>query len=136
MWNQDASTDNKTSSSSKVASLGGSVLVKGEITGSEDLTIDGRVEGRIDLSDHVLTVGPNAKMQANISAKIVIIFGSVDGTITAREKVDVRSSASVQGSITCSRISVQEGATVNGKIETPKGKSGKQSDSNKTALVA
>ena len=133
MWNQEASTDNKNSPSAKVATLGGSIVVTGEITGSEDLTIDGRVEGRIDLSDNVLTVGPNAKMQANITAKIVIVFGSVEGTITAREKVDVRSSASVQGSITCGRISMQDGATVNGKIETSKGKSGKQSDSSKAA---
>jgi cytoskeletal protein CcmA (bactofilin family) len=112
MWNNQQDTSKAT------ASLGGSVFVKGEINGSEDLTVDGRVEGRIDLPEHTLTIGPNAKIDAGITAKNVTIFGSVTGTITAREKVDVRSSATVQGTVTCGRIAVQEGATINGKVET------------------
>ena len=79
---------------------------------------EGKLIGRIDLPEHTLTIGPNAKIEAGITAKNVTIFGSVTGTITAREKVDVRSSATVQGTVTCGRIAVQEGATVNGKVET------------------
>jgi len=106
MWNNQQET------SKAAASLGGSIFVKGEINGSEDLTVDGRVEGRIDLPEHALTIGPNAKIEATITAKIVTIFGSVTGTITAREKVDVRSSATVQGTVTCGRIAVQNGKGV------------------------
>jgi len=114
MWNQEA--DQKKNPG--VATLGNSVFVKGEITGSEDLTIDGQVEGRIDLPDHTLTVGPNATLVADINAKNVIVFGSVVGTLVAREKVELRSSASAEGAVTCGRISVQEGAKLNGKLET------------------
>jgi cytoskeletal protein CcmA (bactofilin family) len=114
MWNQEA--DQKKSAS--VATLGNSVFVKGEINGSEDLTIDGQVEGRIDLPEHTLTVGPNATLVADINAKNVIVFGSVVGTITVRERVELRSSASAEGAITCGGISVQEGAKVHGKLET------------------
>jgi cytoskeletal protein CcmA (bactofilin family) len=114
MWNQEA--DQKKGAS--VATLGNSVFVKGEITGSEDLTIDGQVEGRIDLPEHTLTVGPNATIVADIAAKNVVVFGSVVGSITARDKVELRSSASAEGAITCGGISVQEGAKVNGKLET------------------
>jgi cytoskeletal protein CcmA (bactofilin family) len=128
MWNNQQDT------SKAAASLGGSIFVKGEINGSEDLTVDGRVEGRIDLPEHALTIGPNAKIEATITAKVVTIFGSVTGTITAREKVDVRSSATVQGIVTCGRIAVQEGATVNGKIETKlMSKSKNQAGSTKAA---
>jgi cytoskeletal protein CcmA (bactofilin family) len=114
MWNQEA--DQKKAAG--VATLGNSVFVKGEITGSEDLTIDGQVEGRIHLPDHTLTVGPNATIVADLNAKVVIVFGSVVGTITARDKVELRSSASAEGAISCGRISVQEGAKLNGKVET------------------
>jgi cytoskeletal protein CcmA (bactofilin family) len=113
MWNKEGDQKN-----AGVATLGNSVFVKGEITGSEDLTIDGQVEGRIGLPDHTLTVGPNATLVADINAKSVIVFGSVVGTITARERVELRSSASAEGAINCGRISVQDGAKLNGKVET------------------
>jgi len=102
----------------RVATVGISVSIKGEISGSEDLTIDGQVEGRIDLPDHTLTIGPNATVVADINAKFVTIFGSVVGTVVAKDKADIRKSASVEGSLTCGRLAVQEGATLNGKIET------------------
>lgn len=115
MWNQEADQQKKTAG---VATLGNSVFVKGEITGSEDLTIDGQVEGRIQLPEHTLTVGPNATIVADLNAKVVIVFGSVVGTITARDRVELRSSASAEGAISCGRISVQEGAKLSGKVET------------------
>jgi cytoskeletal protein CcmA (bactofilin family) len=102
----------------RVATIGVSVSIKGEIKGSEDLTIDGQVEGKIDLPDHMLTIGPNATVVADITAKVVTVFGSVIGTVVAREKADVRKTASLEGSLTCGRLAVQEGAKLNGKIET------------------
>ena len=102
----------------KVASIGISVSIKGEIKGSEDLTVDGQVEGRIDLPEHTLTIGPNATVVADITAKVVTIFGSVIGNVSAREKADIRKTASVEGTLICGRLAVQEGAKINGKVET------------------
>jgi cytoskeletal protein CcmA (bactofilin family) len=102
----------------RVATVGISVSIKGEISGSEDLTVDGQVEGRIELPDHTLTIGPNATVVADINAKFVTIFGTVVGTVVAKDKADIRMSASFEGSLTCASLAVQEGATINGKIET------------------
>jgi cytoskeletal protein CcmA (bactofilin family) len=102
----------------RVATIGISVSIKGEINGSEDLTIDGQVEGRIELPEHTLTIGPNATVVADITAKVVTVFGSIIGSVVAREKADIRKSASLEGSLTCGRLAVQEGAKINGKVET------------------
>ena len=101
----------------RVATIGISVSIKGEIKGSEDLTIDGQVEGKVDLPDHTLTIGPNATVVADINAKVVTVFGSVIGTVVA-EKADIRKTASVEGSLSCGRLAVQEGAKINGRVET------------------
>jgi cytoskeletal protein CcmA (bactofilin family) len=102
----------------RVATVGRSVVVKGDISGSEDLIVDGQVEGRITLNQYTLTVGPNATVRANVSARMVTIFGTVVGDVTADEKVDVRRGGSVEGHISCTRLAVQEGAVLGGKIET------------------
>jgi cytoskeletal protein CcmA (bactofilin family) len=102
----------------RTAQLGRSVFIKGDITGSEDLTVDGQVEGRIDLPNHVLTVGPNATICADITAKGVMIFGTVLGSIKAHERVEVRKSGSVEGNVSCASFVVQDGAILSGKIET------------------
>ena len=102
----------------RVATIGISVTIKGEIKGAEDLTIDGQVEGKIELPEHTLTIGPNATVMADINAKVVTVFGSVIGNVVAREKADIRKTASVEGSLSCGRLAVQEGAKINGKIET------------------
>src|SRR5215471_3004437 len=137
MWNQEEMKGERKQGDdkSRVATLGGSVFVKGEISGSEDLTIDGQVEGRIQLPDHALTIGPNATIVADITAKIVTIFGSVDGNVTARERVDVRSSASVEGTLTCSKVSIQEGAHLCGKVETTGGKKNAGSKNERQSLA-
>jgi len=101
-----------------MAQLGRSVCVKGEITGSEDLTVDGQVDGRILLPEHVLTVGPNATVCADVTAKVVMVFGSVLGTVVAHDKIEIRRSGSVEGNVTCKRLVVQDGAILSGKIET------------------
>ena len=102
----------------RVATIGISVTIKGEIKGAEDLTIDGQVEGKIDLPEHTLTIGPNATVMADINAKVVTVFGSVIGNVVAREKADVRKTASVEGSLSCGSLVVQDGAKMNGRIET------------------
>src|SRR6187551_731823 len=102
----------------RAAAVGISVSIKGEISGSEDLTVDGQVEGRIDLPEHTLTIGPNATVVADITAKSVTVFGSVIGNIVAREKADIRRAASIDGALTCGRLAVQEGATITGRIDT------------------
>ena len=103
--------------SARGANFGRSISVKGEVSGSEDLTIDGQVEGRIDLPEHVLTVGPNATIVADITVRAATIFGTVIGSITARNKIDVRKAGSVEGQITCALLVVQEGAILNGKVD-------------------
>ena len=85
------------SSGNAAAQFGRSIVVKGEVSGSEDLTIDGQVEGRITLPRPALTIGPNATVCADITAKVVTIFGTVVGSITAHEKIDVRRGGSVEG---------------------------------------
>ena len=102
----------------RVATVGRSVVVKGDISGSEDLTIDGQVEGRITLPQYTLTIGPNASVRANVSARVVTVFGTVIGDVNADEKVDVRRGGSVEGHISCTSLAVQEGAVLGGKIET------------------
>lgn len=103
--------------STRGANFGRSIAVKGEVSGSEDLMIDGQVEGRIDLPDHVLTVGPNATIVADITVRVATIFGSVIGNITAREKIEVRKTGSVEGQLICASLLVQEGALLKGMVD-------------------
>jgi cytoskeletal protein CcmA (bactofilin family) len=126
MWNQDDSRQDKTASKPKLgdsnelktAQFGRSICVKGEITGSEDLTVDGQVDGRIDLPNHVLTVGPNATVCADITAKSVMIFGTILGSVTAHDRIEVRKSGSVEGNVACARLVIQDGAILCGNVET------------------
>jgi cytoskeletal protein CcmA (bactofilin family) len=104
----------------RVATIGISVTIKGEINGAEDLTVDGQVEGKIELPEHTLTIGPNATVMADINAKVVTVFGTVIGNVVAREKADIRKTASIEGSLACGTLAVQEGAKMNGRIETTK----------------
>jgi cytoskeletal protein CcmA (bactofilin family) len=100
-----------------VANVGSSVFVKGELTGSEDVTVDGRVEGRIDLPDHALTIGPNGRIKADIVAKVLTVFGLVVGGIRARDKVDIRRGGSLEGDLACARLAIQDGAHFCGKVD-------------------
>ncbi|MEQ1897233.1 MAG: polymer-forming cytoskeletal protein [Vicinamibacterales bacterium] len=97
--------------------IGRSVIFKGELTGSEDLAIEGQIEGKIELRDHVLTIGPNGKINAQIFAKSVVVLGEVHGNITATEKVDIRDNGSVDGDITAPRVAIAEGAQFRGKVD-------------------
>src|SRR5262245_51360125 len=97
--------------------IGKSVVIKGELNGSEDLTIEGQVEGTIQLRDHVLTIGPNGKIKAQVFAKSVIVLGEVTGNVTATEKVDIRDKGSVDGDIISPRVAIAEGAHFRGSVD-------------------
>jgi len=111
-----------------VVNIGKSVVIKGELNGSEDLTIEGHVEGKIELRDHVLTIGPNGKIKAELFAKAVVVLGEVKGNITATEKVDIRENGAVDGDITAPRVAIAEGAHFRGSVDMAnKGKPATQS---------
>ena len=100
-----------------VVNIGKSVVIKGELNGSEDLTIEGHVEGKIELKDHALTIGPNGKIKAAVFAKSVIVLGEVNGNVTATEKVDIRDGGSVDGDIVSPRVAIAEGAHFRGSVD-------------------
>ena len=100
-----------------MVNIGKSVVIKGELNGSEDLTIEGQVEGKIELKDHVLTIGPNGKIKAQVFAKAVIVLGEVNGNVTATEKVDIRDGGSVDGDIISPRVAIAEGAHFRGSVD-------------------
>jgi cytoskeletal protein CcmA (bactofilin family) len=97
--------------------IGKSVVIKGELNGSEDLTIEGMVEGKIELRQNVLTIGPNAKIKAQVFAKSVIILGEIVGNVAATDKVDIRDNGSVDGDIAAPRVAIAEGAHFRGSID-------------------
>jgi cytoskeletal protein CcmA (bactofilin family) len=100
-----------------IVNIGKSVVIKGELSGSEDLTIEGNVEGRIELKENILTIGPNGKIRAEVFAKSVIVLGEVTGNVTASEKVDIRDNGSVDGDITSPRVAIAEGAHFRGSVD-------------------
>jgi cytoskeletal protein CcmA (bactofilin family) len=99
------------------ATIGRSLVIKGEVTGSESLFIDGRIEGTINFADHRVTVGRNGHVAANISAKEVVIMGKVNGNVTCTDRVDIRSEGSLTGDVTTHRISVEDGAVLTGSVQ-------------------
>jgi len=103
-----------------VATIGKSVIVKGELSGSEDLFVDGQVEGSITLRGQSLTIGPNGRVRANIEARNVILHGQVDGNVTASDRVELRKSASLSGDIATARIAIDDGAYFKGTIDIQK----------------
>ncbi|MGH9237535.1 MAG: bactofilin family protein [Vicinamibacterales bacterium] len=120
-----------------VVNIGKSVVIKGELNGSEDLTIEGHVEGKIELKDHVLTIGPNGKIKAQVHAKSVIVLGEVNGNVTATEKVDIRDGGSVDGDIVSPRVAIAEGAHFRGTVDMQrKAASGQQTQTVKPAAAA
>jgi len=99
------------------ARLGSSLHIKGTITGTEDLQIDGRVEGPISLKGHGLTIGSTAQLTSEIDAREVTVYGKVVGNLHARDRVDVKTDGSVIGDISTARISIEDGAQFKGRIE-------------------
>jgi cytoskeletal protein CcmA (bactofilin family) len=113
-----------------VAHIGKSVLIKGELSGSEDVYLDGEVEGSIQLHDHSLTIGPNGRIRANINAKEVVIHGKVDGNVTGSQRVELRKSAILVGDIATERILIEDGAFFKGGIDIGKEQTSRQDRQN------
>jgi cytoskeletal protein CcmA (bactofilin family) len=99
------------------ATIGRTLVIKGEISGAEALYIDGRIEGKISLPDNRITIGRNGSVQANITAREVVVMGKVSGNIECSDRVDIRSEGSVTGDVTTVRISVEDGAVLKGGIQ-------------------
>jgi cytoskeletal protein CcmA (bactofilin family) len=131
MWNRDAVPGNQEAPQAAeparvtrpveerrlVAWSGKSVFFKGDLTSSEDLTIDGRVEGTIELRDHHLTIGPDADIRATIIARTVTILGTVTGAITAGDKIDISETGSVEGNIVAPHLAMADGAVLRGRVD-------------------
>jgi cytoskeletal protein CcmA (bactofilin family) len=101
----------------EVAHIGKAVLIKGELSGSEDLYLDGEVEGTIELHQNCLTIGPNARIRAHVNAREVVIHGKVDGDIHGTERVELKRSAVLVGDIQTKRVAVEDGAYFKGSID-------------------
>jgi len=119
-----------------IVNIGKSVVIKGELNGSEDLTIEGHVEGTIQLRDHVLTIGPNGRIKAQVFAKSVIVLGEVTGNVTASDKVDIRDNGSVDGDIVAPRVAIAEGAHFRGSVDMQRKGGGQQGQAAKPAQPA
>jgi cytoskeletal protein CcmA (bactofilin family) len=110
----------ETSKTAEFANIGKSVVIKGEVSGSEDLYVDGQVEGSVELAGNNLTVGPNGLVHANVNAKCVVVQGKLEGNIRTTDRVDLRKSAVVMGDILTQRIAIEDGAYFKGKVEIQK----------------
>jgi|SRR6185436_15502202 len=106
-----------TASRSNQAHIGKSVVVKGEISGSEDLYVDGEVRGSIELRDHGLTVGPNGKVDANVIAREIVVHGTLNGNVQAADKIEIRKTGSILGDLSTARIIIEDGAYFKGSID-------------------
>ena len=124
------------------ATIGKSLVIKGEVTGSESLYIDGRVEGSINLAGNRVTVGRNGVVSANINAREIVVLGKVRGNLTASDRVDIRSDGSLTGDVVAARISIEDGAFFKGGIDIrkagqkPNGEEAKPSVSTTAEAVA
>src|SRR5438309_8691672 len=119
------------------AMIGRSLSIKGEVSGSESLYIDGRIEGSISIPDNRVTIGRNGTVAANITAREVVIMGKVQGNVTCSDRLDIRSEGSLTGDVTTQRISVEDGAIMKGSIEVKAAdqKNSKQQSQNKPVEV-
>ena len=123
-------TETSTSNEKRTVNIGQSICIRGELTGSEDMTIEGKVDGEIDLTEHNLTIGPKGRIQAKVSAKAVVVQGEITGNITASEKVELAQTSRVSGDIITPRIIIADGARLKGSVDM----SGVQPDSPRQAL--
>jgi cytoskeletal protein CcmA (bactofilin family) len=103
--------------SADVGHIGKSVVIRGELTGNEDLYLDGEVEGNINLRDHKLVIGPNGKIKATITARDVVVHGRMDGNVVASERVELKRSSILTGDVATHRIVIEDGAVFKGSID-------------------
>jgi cytoskeletal protein CcmA (bactofilin family) len=104
-----------------VGHIGKSVVIRGELTGNEDLYLDGEIEGNIDLRDHKLVIGPNGKIKATITARDIVLHGRVEGNVSAQERVELKKSCTLIGDVSTSRIVIEDGAFFKGAIDIKEG---------------
>ena len=100
-----------------MATIGQSIVFKGELTGDEDLEIEGQVDGQVELANHQITVGANGLLKAQVNAKSIIVIGQVIGDLTATESIEIQATGVVEGNLRAPRLNVQEGAVLNGSID-------------------
>jgi cytoskeletal protein CcmA (bactofilin family) len=124
-----------TPSASGTARLGASLHVKGEITGNEDLLIDGSVEGLVQLEERKLTIGSSARVTADVIAREVVVYGNVKGNLRARDRIEIKKDGSVVGDLTTARIMIEDGAYFKGSIEIDKAGEGSSSDDEKPSYT-
>jgi cytoskeletal protein CcmA (bactofilin family) len=105
------------STAAGMATLGKSVMVKGQIISREDLTIDGEVEGTVELQEHRLTVGPNGRVAAGVKAREIVVLGTIHGNVEATDKIDIRKDGKLVGDIRTARIVIEDGAYFKGNID-------------------
>jgi cytoskeletal protein CcmA (bactofilin family) len=105
----------------EMANIGKSISIKGDVVGDEDTILEGRVEGRVSLRNHHLTIGPNGDVQGEISAKQVTVVGKVSGNVVASERIEVRETGRILGDLIAPRLTVAEGAIINGAITMKEG---------------
>lgn len=105
------------------ARIGKTVVIRGEVKGSEDLIVDGHIEGLVNLAEHRLTIGPNAHVTADLSAKDVLIMGRVQGNIVATGRVDLRAGSVVEGDVHALRLAIEDNAIFRGKVDLTRGAS-------------
>jgi len=103
-----------------VANIGKSISIKGDLTGNEDLVVEGKVEGKIDLPSNQLTIGANGSARAEVTAKSVVIVGRVSGNVSATERIEIQATGIVEGDVSAPRLIVAEGAVVNGSVSMGK----------------
>jgi cytoskeletal protein CcmA (bactofilin family) len=111
------SSKNTFSDRADVGHIGKSVVIRGELTGNEDLYLDGEIEGNIDLRDHKLVIGPNGKIKATITARDIVLHGRVEGNVSATERVELKKSCTLIGDVSTSRIVIEDGAFFKGAID-------------------
>jgi cytoskeletal protein CcmA (bactofilin family) len=129
-------TSSSTTTTADQATIGKSLVIKGEVTGSESLYIDGRVEGSINLAGNRVTIGRNGVVAANINAREIVVLGKVRGNITASDRVDIRSDGSLTGDVVAARISIEDGAYFKGGIDIRKGGQPTQTKANGEEKIA
>jgi cytoskeletal protein CcmA (bactofilin family) len=110
-----------------MANIGKSITIKGDLSGNEDLQIDGTVEGRIDLPNNQLTIGAEGRVKAEVHAKAVVVIGHVTGNLSAADRIQVEATGIVDGDVKAPRLVIQEGAMLNGSVEMGSGASTKTS---------
>lgn len=108
--------------------IGKSVTIRGELSANEDLYLDGDMEGTITLSENILTLGPNARVLANVRAKDIVVYGDLKGDLHATGKVEIRGSAVVNGDIYSRRLSIEENASIRGKVNLGTGEPGRETE--------